>query len=111
MRAPLAIFTALTLAACSGTATDDYPALVPAEQILAEPVLPAHASADPDAVSGELAAARGGLQAEVAQARAAPGAAPDLARRGADLRERAAAIRAEACAQDAAAGRPTANCP
>lgn len=100
-----------TLAGCGDRVMEDYPSLVPAEQVLAEPVLPPHAAADPDAVTSELAGQRGDLAAEVAEAQAAAPVAPGLAGRGAALQARAAAIRAEACAEASAAGGAAPDCP
>ncbi len=55
-RPVLALMLLGTLAACGG-ARDDYPALVPMEQLLAAPAAPTHASAaiaDPVATQGSL---------------------------------------------------------
>lgn len=59
-----ALILALTLAAC--TADGDYPRLLPTEQALAEPALPAHATAartDPAPLEDATAARAAALQA------------------------------------------------
>ena len=98
----------LALAGCGDPAFEDYPRLLPVEQVLAEPVLPAHAAADPAAVQGELKAGRDALKARAAGRPAGTG---DLAARAAALQARAAQIRAEACAEAKAAGQTRPDCP
>lgn len=92
----------LALAACGDQSMNDYPSLVPAEAVLAEPSLPTHASADPESVAADLRAAQRGLRAAAA-ATPAPVLTPDLAARARALQARAAAMRCE--------GGSTAGCP
>ncbi|MRX50729.1 hypothetical protein GI374_09780 [Paracoccus sp. S-4012] len=81
----------LLLAACGdGRQGEDYPALLPLDQLLAEPALPPHAAADPDAVTRDLRAAQAGLQAATV---APPPVNGDLSARADALRDRAEAIR------------------
>lgn len=78
------------LAAC-GDDTRDYPALLPTEQVLAEPAIPAHAAgAARDDSLGAALDARG--QALARHAGPAPGRDSDLQRRADALRARAAAL-------------------
>ena len=94
------------LAACGG-ARDDYPALMPTDQILAEPAMPAHAgdAARDDSLGAALdargrALAGGGRIGSV-------GSDADLTRRADALRERAKTLSEQSidqqpCAADAA---------
>lgn len=108
MRQPLiaASLALLGLSAC-GDDSGDYPALLPTEQMLAEPALPAHAAdvARQDNLAPALQARAGALSGR------APAPATDqaaLARRAQALRDRAAALArqpldsaATACPDDA----------
>ncbi len=99
-RPALILLTSLTLlvAAC-GDRSDDYPSLIPTDQLLAEPAIPGHAeiaATSPDQVAADLAAAGAGLAVSQAQVTAAEvGQDAELAARAEALRKRAAALSAE----------------
>lgn len=77
----------------------DYPSLLPTDQVLAQPALPAHAGGvgtDPAAVTDALMARRAALQAQSAAGGGTGLDASDLDRRAAALRARAKALSARA---------------
>ncbi|WP_415639305.1 hypothetical protein [Paracoccus nototheniae] len=82
--APAALILMLMLAACSEGADSDYPALMPTDQILAEPALPAHVGAVRTDAGPVEAATLSRAEALRARARALSG--PVV---GDDLRRRA----------------------
>lgn len=94
----LTILTCLLLAACADHGID-YPALMPTDQLLAEPAIPGHAeiaATSPDQVAADLAAAGVALavsQAEVTAADVTNDA--ELTARAEALRKRAAEMSAE----------------
>lgn len=94
----LTILTCLLLSACADHGVD-YPALMPTDQLLAEPSIPGHAeiaATSPDQVAADLAAAGAALavsQAEVTAADVSNDA--ELTARAEALRKRAAALSAE----------------
>ncbi len=97
----------LVLAACGDPSTD-YPALLPTERMLAEPVIPGHAgiaASSPDQVVADLRAEGAALAVSQAQVTAAD-VTDDagLAARAKALQARAAALGADrpACADPAA---------
>lgn len=82
---------ALLLAGC-GDDSRDYPALIPTDQLLAEPAIPGHAgiaTGSPDQVASDLAAAGAALNVSSAQVTAEAPVDPALADRAATLRRRA----------------------
>ena len=85
------ILAALALAGC-GDAVGDYPALMPTDQLLAEPALLAHAAEvrDDPAPAGDALASR--ADALSRRGGGAPGTTDDLARRADALRARAEAL-------------------
>lgn len=92
------VFLCLPLvAACAASQDDAYPRLLPLDQLIAPPMLPAHAAeaaADPTSVAADLRA-----RAATAEMRAAGTPTPvtdaaALQRRAADLRARAQALQA-----------------
>ena len=89
----LALLVLTGLAACGDTSTD-YPALMPTDQLLADPAIPGHAeiaASNPDQVAADLAAAGAGLNVSSAQVTAEQVLdEPALADRAAALRRRAA---------------------
>lgn len=95
MRAIRIGWTGLALAVVAGCSDriGDYPALLPTDQVVAEPHVPAHAkdaATDPQATSAALSARAEGLRATGA---AGPGTDAALAARAEALRARAAALR------------------
>lgn len=94
----LTILSFLLLSACADRGID-YPALMPTDQLLAEPAIPGHAdiaATSPDQVAADLAAAGAGLavsQAEVTAADVGNDAA--LTARAEALRKRAAEMSAD----------------
>ena len=99
----------LALAAC-GDPMGDYPSLMPTDQLLADPALPAHArdaANDPAATDAALQGRAAGLAGGAAGTAAGAG---DLARRADALRARADALSRQsldACpADDPACARP-----
>lgn len=97
----------LMLGAC-GDSSGDYPALIPTDQLLAEPTIPGHATiaaSNPDQVVSDLQSEGTALavsQAEVTAAGITDDA--DLTARAAALRKKAADLSSEApaCADPAA---------
>lgn len=92
----LACAAALALAGCGDQAAE-YPALMPTDQLLASPTLPAHAldAADSvDATAGGLTAQRDALHGRADRAIAQGGRTGDLAARADALRERARVLAA-----------------
>lgn len=88
----LAVLAAGALAGCSNR-IGDYPALLPTDQVLAEPQLPGHArdaARDPQQTRDALSARAAGLSAS---AGAGPGSDSALTARAEALRARAAALR------------------
>ncbi|TKW66136.1 MAG: hypothetical protein DI616_11650 [Paracoccus denitrificans] len=89
---------ALLLAACADHGID-YPALMPTDQLLAEPAIPGHAdiaATSPDQVASDLAAAGAALAVSQAEVTAAEvGNDAELAARAEALRRRAEAMSAE----------------
>ncbi len=86
----------LLAAACAGDPeAEDYPRLLPLETLLADPALPPHAAADPDAVARELRGAQTGLEAEAEAARAGGITDPALIARAEALRQRAEALKGQ----------------
>ena len=110
----LPLFTLGLLAACSD-GSEDYPRLLPTQQILAEPSLPDHAG--PAAASD--APVREAVEGQGAATRGAANAIPDpvdeaaLNARAADLRRRAEALRNQTSDGDAACpgGSTSPDCP
>lgn len=94
----LTLLGCLLLAACADHSID-YPALIPTDQLLAEPSIPGHAeiaATSPDQVAADLAAAGAALAVSQAQVTAAnPGDDAALNARAEALRKRAAAMSAE----------------
>lgn len=81
----------MLLAAC-GDDSRDYPALIPTDQLLAEPAIPGHAgiaAGSPDQVASDLAAAGSALNVSSAQVTAEVPVEPALSDRAAALRRRA----------------------
>lgn len=107
----LTLITLGLLAACSD-GSEDYPRLLPTQQILAEPALPDHAG---DAAASE-APVRDAVKAQGATARSAADTIPDpvddaaLNARAADLRRRAEALRNQSTG-DCDPGDSSADCP
>lgn len=103
----LTVLAALMLAAC-GDSSGDYPALMPTEQLLAEPAIPGHATiaaSNPDQVVSDLQSEGAALavsQAEVTAADVTDDAA--LTARAEALRKKASALSAKstACADPTA---------
>lgn len=92
----MAMIAFLALAGC-GDYTADYPSLMPTDQLLAAPALPAHAAeaaTSPDAVEGGLAAKQGALHGRADRALAQGGGSGNLAARAAALRARAKTLAA-----------------
>lgn len=111
----LPLFTLGLLAACSA-GTDDYPRLLPTQQILAEPALPDHAA---PAIEADRPV-RDTVEAQGAATRGAGEAIPDpvdaasLNARAADLRRRAEALRnqdAETGSETCPSGATSSDCP
>ena len=69
----------------------DYPKLLPTEQLLADPALPAHAADAPEDIDAALEARAAGLARRATAAAPTP-ATGDLAARATALRERAQAL-------------------
>jgi hypothetical protein len=102
----LRVLTLISLGLLAGCTdgSEDYPRLLPTQQILAEPTLPDHA--EPAATSD--APVRNAVEGQGAATRNAPDAIPDpvdeaaLNARAADLRRRAEALRNQTTEGDAA---------
>ncbi|SDD74788.1 hypothetical protein SAMN05421538_102337 [Paracoccus isoporae] len=92
---PVLLGAALILAGC-GDRSGDYPALLPSEQILAEPAIPGHAeiaASSPDQVVSDLQNAGAALAVSSAEVTAAQSAdAQALTARAEALRRRAAEL-------------------
>lgn len=105
----------LALAGC-GDQTAEYPALMPTDQLLAPPTLPAHArdaASSADTTAAGLGAQRDALHGRADRAIAQGGQTGDLAARAQALRERAKALAATSVNGDPAAGCDSGgtNCP
>lgn len=95
----------LALAGC-GDQTAGYPALMPTDQLLAAPALPAHArdaANSADATAGSLTAQRDALHGRADRAIGRGGRTGDLAARAEALRERARVLAATPINDDPAA--------
>ncbi|MDO5604452.1 MAG: hypothetical protein Q4G25_04735 [Paracoccus sp. (in: a-proteobacteria)] len=103
----IAAFAVLGLFAGCGDRGDDYPALLPTDQILAEPAIPGHAgiaATSPDQVVADLQSAGAALAVSAADVTAAPITDDAMIRRAAELRRRAAALSARDPACETAPG-------
>lgn len=92
---PLCLAAVLSVAGCADTSVE-YPALLPTDQLLAEPAIPGHAeiaASSPDQVRSDLESAGAALGVSSAQITAeATTSDSDLARRAEALRRRADAL-------------------
>ena len=103
---------ALLALAASGDPAGDYPALMPTDQLLAAPALPAHAAGaaeDPSPASAALDDRAGALAARAGAAQSGNDAA--LQRRAEALRRRAREISEQALDGSCPAGQPSCATP
>lgn len=115
MRVAIGLGAALAMAGC-GDQNTGYPALMPTDQLLAEPALPAHArdaARSVDETAGSLTAQRDALHGRADRAVSMGGQTGDLAARATALRARAKALAATSVSGDVAMGCPDgqSDCP
>ncbi len=106
---PVLLFVPL-VAACAAPRDDGYPRLLPLDQLIAPPDLPAHAAdaaASPDSVARDLRGRAAAIGARTAAPSSPVVDAGALERRAAALRRRAQALQV----QDAPASEPPACAP